>query len=319
MQNEMHLNQPIDDEIDLRELGSVLWAGKKIILTVTSLFAVIAVIVVLLIPNQYQATAVVSPAQSGGTSMLGAMSSQLGGLASLAGIKVPSDEGGEAQAAMEIMQSWSFIEEFIKTNNLAAEIFAADGWDRETNKFSYDSSLYDSQQKQWVRNPPAGKTIEPTSWELYEEFSERLTVTTDKTTGMISVSIEHYSPILAQQWVNLYITTINNYMRSRKLQQANSNIEYLEAQIEKTAIAGMKEVFYQVIEEQIKNKMLAEASPEYAFVTVNPAMVPEEKSTPKRALICVLAVLLGAMLSIFAVLGMHYGRQPKSNKTPNEY
>ena len=318
MQNEMHITQPIDDEIDLRELASVLWAGKKIILTVTSLFSVIALTVVLLIPNQYQATAVVSSAQHGGSSMLGAMASQLGGLASIAGIKVPSDEGGEAQAAMEIMQSWSFIEEFIKTNNLAAEIFAADGWDRETNQLSYDSSLYDSQQKQWVRNPPAGKTIEPTGWELYKEFSEHLTVTTDKTTGMISVSIEHYSPILAQQWVNLYITTINNYMRSRKLQQANSNIEYLEAQIEKTAIAGMKEVFYQVIEEQIKNKMLAEASPEYAFVTVNPAMVPEEKSTPKRALICVLAVLLGAMLSIFAVLVMHYGLQPKANKTQME-
>ena len=315
----MHITQPIDDEIDLRELASVLWAGKKVILAVTSLFAVISVIVVLQIPNQYQATAVVSSAQNGGSSMLGAMASQLGGLASIAGIKVPSDEGGEAQAAMEIMQSWSFIEEFIKTNNLAAEIFAADGWDRETNQLSYDSSLYDSQQKQWVRNPPAGKTIEPTGWELYKEFSEHLTVTTDKTTGMISVSIEHYSPILAQQWVNLYITTINNYMRSRKLQQSNSNIEYLEAQIEKTAIAGMKEVFYQVIEEQIKNKMLAEASPEYAFVTVNPAMVPEEKSTPKRALICVLDVLLGAMLSILAVLVMHYGRQPKSNKTPNEY
>jgi len=318
MQNEMHITQPIDDEIDLRELASVLWAGKKVILAVTSLFAVISVIVVLQIPNQYQATAVVSSAQNGGSSMLGAMASQLGGLASIAGIKVPSDEGGEAQAAMEIMQSWSFIEEFIKTNNLAAEIFAADGWDRETNQLSYDSSLYDSQQKQWVRNPPAGKTIEPTGWELYKEFSEHLTVTTDKTTGMISVSIEHYSPILAQQWVNLYITTINNYMRSRKLQQANSNIEYLEAQIEKTAIAGMKEVFYQVIEEQIKNKMLAEASPEYAFVTVNPAMVPEEKSTPKRALICVLAVLLGAMLSIFAVLVMHYGLQPKANKTQME-
>ena len=293
MQNEMHITQPIDDEIDLRELASVLWAGKKVILAVTSLFAVISVIVVLQIPNQYQATAVVSSAQNGGSSMLGAMASQLGGLASIAGIKVPSDEGGEAQAAMEIMQSWSFIEEFIKTNNLAAEIFAADGWDRETNQLSYDSSLYDSQQKQWVRNPPAGKTIEPTGWELYKEFSEHLTVTTDKTTGMISVSIEHYSPILAQQWVNLYITTINNYMRSRKLQQANSNIEYLEAQIEKTAIAGMKEVFYQVIEEQIKNKMLAEASPEYAFVTVNPAMVPEEKSTPKRALDLCISRTLG--------------------------
>jgi LPS O-antigen subunit length determinant protein (WzzB/FepE family) len=245
---------------------------------------------------------------------LGAMASQFGGLASLAGIKVPAEEGGETEAALEIINSWSFIEEFIKTNNLATEVFAADGWDMETNQLSYDSSLYDSQQRLWVRNPPAGKTIEPTSWELYEEFTERLSVSTDDKTGMISISIEHYSPILAKQWVDLYITTINDYMRTRKLEQTNSNIEYLEAQIEKTAIAGMKEVFYQIIEEQMKNKMLAEASPEYAFVTVSHAMQPEEKSTPKRALICILSVLLGAMISVFAVLVMHYGKQPTGNK-----
>jgi LPS O-antigen subunit length determinant protein (WzzB/FepE family) len=314
MQNEMQTNQIYDDEIDLRELASVLWAGKKIILAITGLFTIVAVIVALTIPNQYQATAVVSPAQSGGSSMLGAMASQFGGLASLAGIKVPGDEGGEAEAAKEIMQSWGFIEEFIQTNSLQEEIFAADDWDRETNQLSYDSSLYDSEQGIWVRNPPAGKTIEPTSWELYENFSKRLSVATDSQTGMTSLSIEYYSPLLAKQWVELYITTINNYMRTRKLDQANRNIEYLEAQIDKTAIAGMKEVFYQIIEEQIKNKMIAEASPEYAFVTVNKAMVPEEKSTPKRGLICVLALLLGAMVSIFIVLIMHYGKQPRSNK-----
>lgn len=314
MQTNIPTNQQIGEEIDLRELISVLWAGKKLIVTLTGLFALVSLIVVLLIPNQYQAKAVVSPAQSGSNTMLGAVKSQIGGLASLAGIKVPSEEGGETEAAMEIMQSWSFIEGFIKTNNLAADIFAADNWNSKTNKLSYDSGLYDSQQKLWVRNPPAGKTIEPTSWELYKEFSERLAVTTDKNTGMISISIEHYSPILAKQWVDLYITTINDYMRIRKLEQTNSNIEYLEAQIEKTAIAGMKEVFYQIIEEQIKNKMLAEASPEYVFVTVNPAMVPEENSTPKRALIFVLAVLLGAMISIFVVLVRHYSKQPASNK-----
>ena len=121
MQNDMPTNsqimQPQDDEIDLREVVTVLWAGKKIILAVTALFAVVAVTIALLIPNQYQATAVVSPAQAGNNSMLGAMASQFGGLASLAGIKVPTEEGGETQAAMEILQSWSFIEEFIKTNN----------------------------------------------------------------------------------------------------------------------------------------------------------------------------------------------------------
>ena len=74
-------------------------------------------------------------------------------------------------------------------------------------------------------------------------------------------------------------------------------------------IAEMQEVFYTIIEEQIKGKMLAEASPEYAFVAVSPSMVPEEKSQPKRALICISGTLLGGMLSVLLVLVMHYGRK----------
>ena len=102
-------------------------------------------------------------------------------------------------------------------------------------------------------------------------------------------------------------------MQQRKLQMVNTNIEYLEAQIQKTPIADMKEVFYTIIEEQVKSKMLAEASPEYVFVTVSPAMVPEEKSQPKRALICILGVLLGGMLSVFFVLIRHYGFSKESH------
>ena len=72
----------------------------------------------------------------------------------------------------------------------------------------------------------------------------------------------------------------------------------------------MQEVFYTIIEEQIKKKMLAEASPDYAFVAVSRSMVPEEKSKPKRALICILGTLLGGMLSVLLVLSMHYVRRP---------
>ena len=310
----MQNTQPQVDEIDLIELASVLWAGKKIIITVAALSSIIALTIALSIPNQYQSTAVVSAAQIGSGSMLGNMASQFGGLASLAGIKVPGSESSETQAAMEILQSWSFIEQFVTDNNFEAQVFAAKGWNKETNELRYDSGLFDSQQNRWVRTPSANKTIEPTSWELYKEFSKYLTVTTDTSTGMISISVEYYSPIIAKQWVDLYIATINDYMRNRKLEQVNRNIKYLEAQIQKTAITGMREIFYQIIEEQIKNKMLAEASPEYAFVTVSPAMVPEEKSTPKRMLICVFALMLGGMVSVFAVLIMHYRKKPTSNK-----
>jgi len=297
-----------DDEIDLRELFGVLWAGRTIIAGVTSIFAIVAVIYALTIPNEYKATAVIAPAQSGGSG-LGAMASQLGGLASLAGINIGGGEGGEAQEAMEIMQSWGFIEKFIEKNDLAVEVFAANGWDAGSAELSIDNDLYDVSKRQWVRNPPSGKTLAPSSWELYQTFSKRLSVSLDKTSGLASVSVEFYSPLLAKRWVDLFVVTINEHMRDRKLAQVNNNIQYLEAQIEKTAIADMREIFYQIIQEQIKNKMLAEASPEYAFTTVSRAMLPEEESKPKRALICILGTLLGGMLSILVVLIRHYSRK----------
>ena len=60
------------------------------------------------------------------------------------------------------------------------------------------------------------------------------------------------------------------------------------------------------IEEQTKNKMLAEASPDYVFVEVYPSMIPEIRSSPQRAFICILITFLGAIFSALIVLTMHY-------------
>ena len=306
MQNEIQAPQPYDDEIDLRELFSVLWAGKKLIVAVTAVFAVVSVIYALSLPNQYKASAVVSPADSGGSS-LGSMAGQLGGLASLAGINIGSGESNETQEAMEIMQSWGFMEEFIQTHDLQVPVYAAIGWDKGSNNLKLDNDLYDVASKRWlIEDDESVENRAPSSWELYERFKSRVAVSQDKTSGLINISVEYYSPQIAKQWVDLFISTINEYMRARKLEQVNRNIEYLAIQIEKTAIADMREVFYQLIEEQTKSKMLAEASPEYAFVTVSRAMVPEEKSQPKRALVCILGTLLGGMLSVLWVLVRRY-------------
>ena len=312
MQTESPVTQVYDDEIDLRELFSVLWAGKRWIVAITSIFAVVSVIYALSVPNEYKASAVVAPAQSGSSS-LGAMAGQLGGLASLAGINLGSGEGGETLEAMEIIQSWGFIEKFIVGHELQVAVYAAQGWNRSENKLEIDASIYDETENQWlIEDENTGEPRAPTSWALYKSFKERLSVSQDKTSGMITVSLEYYSPVLAKDWVELYVRAINDHMRDRKLEQVNRNIEYLGAQIAKTAIAEMREVFYELIEEQTKAKMLAEASPEYAFVTVSQVMLPEEKSKPKRALTCILWTLLGGMLSVLYVLVRHYAFKEKA-------
>jgi LPS O-antigen subunit length determinant protein (WzzB/FepE family) len=305
VQNEIKTPQPYDDEIDLRELFSVLWAGKKLIVAITAVFAVVSVLYALSLANEYKASAVVSPADSGGSS-LGSMAG-LGGLASLAGINIGSGESNETQEAMEIMQSWGFMEAFIQTHDLSVPVYAAVGWDKGANSLKLDDDLYDAASQRWlIEDATSDESRPPSSWELYQRFKSRVAVSQDKTSGLINISVEYYSPQVAKQWVDLFISTINEYMRARKLEQVNRNIEYLTIQIEKTAIAEMREVFYQLIEEQTKSKMLAEASPEYAFVTVSRAMVPEEKSKPKRALVCILGTLLGGMLSVLWVLVRRY-------------
>lgn len=310
MENNSQMNDQYDDEIDLRELFGVLWGNKIKIIGITAVFSVVSVIYALSVPNQYKASALLAPAQQQSGGLSGALG-QLGGLASLAGVSIGGGESSEAQVAQEIMKSWSFIEGFIADNDLAAEVYAAEGWSRESNQLKFDNDVYAVKTKTWlVKNDNIGRLGPPTSWQLFKKFSEMLAVSEDKKSGLISVSIEYYSPQIAKQWLDLYISSINKHMQARQVVKVSNNIEYLEAQIEKTSITEMQEVFYTIIEEQIKSQMLAEASPDYAFVAVSPSMVPEEKSQPKRALICILGTLLGGILSVLTVLVLHFARKP---------
>jgi LPS O-antigen subunit length determinant protein (WzzB/FepE family) len=301
------LNQ-YDDEIDLRELFAVLWAGKLKIIAITAIFAVASVIYALSVPNQYKATALLAPAQSDGGGLSGALG-QLGGLASLAGVSLGGGESGEAQIAQEIMKSWSYIEGFIADNNIAVEVYAAEGWSKGSNTLEINNDAYDVGANEWLVEDESGAIGAPSSWKLFESFNQMLSVSEDKKSGLVSVSIEYFSPQIAKQWVDMYVESINRFMQQRQIDKVTRNINYLQEQIEKTAIAEMQEVFYTIIEEQTKNKMLAEASPEYVFVAVGPSMVPELKSQPKRALICILGTLLGGMLSVLLVLIMHYAKR----------
>ena len=309
MQNNIQNDSQYDDEIDLRELFGVLWAGSRKIIAITAVFAFVSVIYALSLSDQYKATVLLAPAQSDSSDLSGALG-QLGGLASLAGVDIGGGDSSEAQMAQEIMKSWSFIDVFIAENNISVEVYAAEGWSRGSNELQIDDDIYDAETKTWlVENDNTGEVGPPSSWVLFQAFSERLVVSENKKSGLVSVSIEYYSPQIAKQWLDMYVAAINAHMQQRQMEKVTNNINYLQAQIEKTSIAEMREVFYTIIAEQTKNKMLAEASPEYAFVTVSPSMVPEEKSQPQRAFICILGTLLGGMLSVILVLVLHYARK----------
>jgi uncharacterized protein involved in exopolysaccharide biosynthesis len=82
----------------------------------------------------------------------------------------------------------------------------------------------------------------------------------------------------------------------------------LKQQVANTSLADLQSMFFELIQSQTETVMLAQVRPEYVFKTIDPAVVPEEKSKPSRALICVLGTLLGGMLGVVIVLIRHYAR-----------
>ena len=298
----------INDEVDLLELWRALMRGKWIIIGFTLAFSIASVFYALSLPNMYKSTAVLAPAESSGG---GGLAGQFGGLVSLAGISLGGGDASKTAEALEILQSWAFIEEFIQEQNIAPQVFAVEGWNQETNELIYNTEVYDAKTKSWMREPPKGKQAELSSWELYAKFKEYLAVSEDKVSGFTQFNIEYYSPEVAKLWVDALIQKINTKLQTRDAQEAQKNVEFLKQQIEETPLASMQSVFYDLIEEQTRTLMLAKGSTEYVFKTVSESRVAERKSGPKRALICIFGAMLGGLIG--CIIALVHGLTLKSN------
>ena len=277
---------PYDDEIDLRELFRVLWAGKWLIGGITFAATVIAVIVALMLPNVYRAEALLAPNQDEGAVGLSALAAQYGGLASLAGINLGSGSSDKTALGLEILKSRKFVSEFIERHDILVALMAVKGWDLETGELNIDSSIYDVSAKKWVRKVrPPKKTI-PSLQEAYEEFSEEIfSVSQDKKTGFVTLGVEHYSPAIAKQWVDWLVQDINATVMRQEVDEAEQAIEYLNKQIESTPLADLRNVFFRLIEQQTKTVMLAQVKEEYLLGTIDPAIIPELPHKPRTWLV----------------------------------
>ena len=296
------------DEIDLRELLFVLWRGKKTILSIVFSTGLISVLVALFLPNKYTSEALLAPrVDSGAGGMLGQMASQFGGLASLAGVNLGGlGDQGASVVAIEMLKSREFFGKYLY-DAVLVDLMAAEGWDRGTSKVVIDDSIFDAKSATWVRDVSEEFQLKPSIQEAHEEFFEEfLSVAEDKNTGFVTVSVTHYSPTVARDWVKLIVDGVNDAVRARDVEEAEKSIAFLNQQRLKTNLVSMTEVFAELIEQQTKTVMLANASDEYVFQVIEPPVAPELKSEPRRALICILGTLLGGMLAVLFVLIRHF-------------
>ena len=286
-----------NDEIDLKETFQILWDGKLIISVVTAFFAISSVFYALSLENQYKSSAILTSTDGQNMNSLG----QYSGLASMAGISLPSSEN-KVDEVMEIIESREFVRHLVTFENILPSITAAHSYNINSGVLYYDPEIYDSNSRKWIRETSGTRPQKPSYLEAHRAYKEILSISKDKLTGFVSISIEHISPVFAKDFLALIITEANKVKRKKDIETSTKALTYLQNKLSQTQSIETKQSISNLINAQLETLMLANVNDEYSLSILEPPFVPEFKSKPSRAMICILSTLVGGILSIVLVL-----------------
>jgi len=258
-----------NDEVDLVAYIRLLWRYKYLVAATTIIATALAVYLALTATPIFSASTVVSRVSDMRGGGAGALASQFGGLGNLVGVNL----GGNAvdNESQAILKSRRLAEQFIVRHDLLEEMSPGEG-------------------------------EEATLWRAVKRFRELvLSIAEDEAQGVIVVSIDWTDPTTAARWANDYVSLANEIIRDRALKEAELNIEYLSEQVEATNVVEMRRAMYNLIESETKTLMLANARAEYAFATVDPAVAPEVRTSPRRKLMVISGAVIGFVVGLVFV------------------
>ena len=306
-----------EDEIDLLELAKTIWKGKKLIIWIVLVFTFATAITSLFMTNTYTAKAVLKPASPAPASgRFSALAAQLGGIASLTGIAMPSPTS--STEIVNLLESNILRKEIIEKHQLLPILFP-DNWDKEKktwkkpgfslNPLSLITKLQPAQPN--VRKKEPGV---PDTWDGIRALNGIVKINYDMKEDIITISADFPDPDMAAKIVYYFIITLNEHMSSEAKRIAVVNKEYLERQLRETSDSLVQQKIYNLIAEKIETMMMAEVKEGFAFRVLDPPMAPDIKSKPKRAIMVIVAFMVALFLGVFVVLFRDYIKKikPKS-------
>jgi uncharacterized protein involved in exopolysaccharide biosynthesis len=274
-----------DDKISLRQIWQILWQGKGIVIATTIVFAVGSIAYALLAKEIFRAEVLLAPAAEQSAPMLGG---QLGGIAALAGVSMGDSNDVEALA---VLQSRKFARDFIEQLDLLPVFF-------EKN--------WDAANKRWAQEDPDDV---PDVRDGVKFFHEKiLSVSEARSTGLVTLAIEWTDPDMAAAWASVLVQRLNDRLREKALQEAETNVAYLQSELASTTLVTLQESIGRLLESELPKLMLAKGNEEFAFKILDPAVSPKHRVRPKRALTVVIGTIMGGLLGMFMVLVGHSGR-----------
>jgi len=272
---------------DLQVLVARLAARRSWVIIAVLVATAAFVLAAFVMTPVYRASTVLISASEERNSMsssLGSALGQLGGLASLAGITLGSSDNA-TEEALAVLRSQQFTERFISDLNLRPELFA-DKWDAQRGEWKVSAER------------------QPTPARAFKKFTKIRTIKQDKKTGLVTLQIDWKDRLKAAQWANELSRRLNAEMRARAIENAEASLKFLERELESTSVVETRQAINRLIEAQVRQRMIANVTQEYAFRVVDPALAPDDDDPirPQKLLLVILGPLVGLALGVLLVL-----------------
>tara|TARA_B100001250_G_scaffold84532_1_gene69882 strand:+ start:24097 stop:24945 length:849 start_codon:yes stop_codon:yes gene_type:complete len=269
------------EEVSFKELIYYFWSNKKIIFSVTFLSGLLAIVISLSIPPTFTSTITLVPIEEEGGAAAGELMDQLGGT-SIAGISIPRTSNNKIDVIIAEITSREFAEKYIKEFNLYKDLYP---------------DLWDTKEDKWKDNEEI-----PSSYFIQKKFRDSYSVIKDPRTSLVYLTVRWGDPKIATEIANGLVESYESYTRIDSINLAERKIGYLEKEIGKTDLVGVKTVLYNLIERELRSKLIANTSESLAFKVIDPAYEPEIRSWPARKFITVLGTFLGFLASTIFIL-----------------
>lgn len=304
MNNETTNNNSTNKEsfIEFNILEFISFAKGKIIyiFAITFIFGLISVAYALYLPNKYLSSAQFEVVQKSDKSSMSSLS-EVGGL--ISGIGFSSSNSDRSSLIVGIAESRLFFKKINSNNNLAPLLMAAESYDLSSKAIAFDKNKYNSNTNTWIRKPPSGRAVKPTYLEAYLDYRKVLTISKNKKTGFISISVEHVSPIFAKELIEIIWNNVNNIIREKDMKESFEALDYLNSELLKSTNSDIRRSINNLISIKLETQMLTKIKKDYVLTPIDSPYVPEVKSSPKRSLICILGTIIGFLIAVsFTIL-----------------
>ena len=130
----------------------------------------------------------------------------------------------------------------------------------------------------------------------------------------ITAGFDHEDPKTAKKVVDYYLTELSEILREEVLKDAAENMRFFRKQLENTIDSLLEEKIYSMLAKEIEKETFARAQKYYSFLVLDPPIVPDpdKKIRPKRALICILSVIVAFFLAVFLAFIKEYAHRLKT-------